>query len=228
MINYIKETLSKQKMYLLHKRIPIQIIHSLPKHIDIKEVIKIIEDKISHTFFIKTQIESILIGQFKHLIDRNIQASYEGGTIYLSNHENNLNITEIQLAKDITHELAHAVHDFASLSIFGDGALESEFLSKRRALGNLLELEGYDIQHYDFHNVEYDERFDEFLFREVGYDELSTLTIGLFDSPYSATSIYEYYSNGFEDYFFGDIAYMKNISKELYNRVRLSLSYLKE
>lgn len=228
MKDYIKKRLGEQKLFLLYKKIPIQIIQPLPSHINIQEVIDIVENKIPSIFFTHTNIESIYVGKFKHLINRKLQASYEGGTIYLSNHDDNPNIDALQIAKDITHEVAHAVHEVVGLGIFGDRLLESEFIGKRRALGNLLQMEGYDIQHYDFYNVEYDERFDEFLFKAVGYKELSTLTIGLFDSPYSATSIHEYFANGFEDFFFGDIAYMKNISEELYNKVESSSTYLKE
>lgn len=228
MEDFIKQRLSEQKTFLLFKKIPIHLLQPLPSHINVQEVIDIVENKLPSIFFTHTNIESIYIGNFDHLSDRSIQASYEGGTIYLSNHENNPKVDALQLAKDITHEVAHAVHEVAGLGIFGDGSLESEFIGKRRALGNLLSMEDYEIEHYDFYNVEYDERFDEFLFKEVGYDQLSMLTVGLFDSPYSATSIFEYFANGFEDYFFGDIAYMKNISEDLFTKVESCETYLKE
>ena len=52
---------------------------------------------------------------------------------------------------------------------------------------------------YDF--TEYNKKFDNFFANEVGYPTLLSLTMGLFVSPYGATSIQEYFANGFEKYF---------------------------
>ena len=53
----------------------------------------------------------------------------------------------------------------------------------------------------------------------VGYPTLLSLTMGLFCSPYGATSIQEYFANGFEKYFTESPEYVKNISPILYKKI---------
>jgi len=67
------------------------------------------------------------------------------------------------------------------------------------------------------------DEFDEFLFNHLGYDSLSSLTPGLFLSPYSVTSLREYFANGFEEYINGDSNYLKEISPVLFNKLELFL-----
>ena len=69
-------------------------------------------------------------------------------------------------------------------------------------------------------DVEYRDAFDHFLYKEVGYPLLSSLTAGLFMSPYAATSLREYFANGFEWFFLKDQqTYLKQISPVLYNKL---------
>ena len=74
----------------------------------------------------------------------------------------------------------------------------------------------YDMRNR-FHS-EYDKYFDQYLYKEVGYEKLVSLTMGLFASPYAATSLREYFANGFEAYFIGDRKGLQNISPVLYNK----------
>jgi hypothetical protein len=67
--------------------------------------------------------------------------------------------------------------------------------------------------------VEYNPKFDRFLADEVGYPLLLTLTLGLFASPYGATSLQEYFANGFEKYYLGDAAVVKDVSPVLYRKI---------
>ena len=41
--------------------------------------------------------------------------------------------------------------------------------------------------------------------------------MGLFASPYGATSLREYFANGFEKYFLGEAQHVKEVSPMLYN-----------
>ena len=59
-----------------------------------------------------------------------------------------------------------------------------------------------------------------FLYREVGYPLMTSLTMGLFVSPYAATSIREYFARGFEEYYLGDRKYLTKISPMVYNKVQ--------
>ena len=63
------------------------------------------------------------------------------------------------------------------------------------------------------------ENFDEFLYKEVGYDLLNRLVTGLFASPYAATSLREYFANGFEYFFCKDSQYLQKISPKLYSKI---------
>ena len=58
-----------------------------------------------------------------------------------------------------------------------------------------------------------------FLYADVGYPLLTSLTMGLFISPYAATSLREYFARGFEEYYIGDRKYLTNISPVLYNKI---------
>jgi len=64
------------------------------------------------------------------------------------------------------------------------------------------------------------EDFDMFLYKEVGYPLLSSVVASLFYSPYAATSLREYFANGFESFFMNkDIGRLKNISPTLYKKI---------
>jgi len=78
-------------------------------------------------------------------------------------------------------------------------------------LKKLLEHEGYNVEGEDFYNLEYNEGFDDFLFREVGYEKIQNFSNGLFLEPYSITSIREYWSTAFEEFFLGDRTYLSKI-----------------
>jgi len=87
-------------------------------------------------------------------------------------------------------------------------------------LYHLLQGEGYDempLVRYEM--MEYNKIFDSFLADVVGYPTLLTLTMGLFCSPYGATSIQEYFANGFEKFFTESPQYVKKVSPVLYQKV---------
>ena len=49
--------------------------------------------------------------------------------------------------------------------------------------------------------TEYSNNFDNLLYFEVGYQVLSSIASNLFYSPYGATSLREYFANGFEAFY---------------------------
>jgi hypothetical protein len=69
--------------------------------------------------------------------------------------------------------------------------------------------------------------FDAFLYKQVGYDKLSLLTAGLFLSPYSVTTIREYFASGFIDYLLDDGIYLEDISPILYRKISKIVETLK-
>ena len=71
----------------------------------------------------------------------------------------------------------------------------------------------------DFEDSEFSKEFDSYLYQDVGYPILVSLTIGLYNSPYAATSLREYFAIGFEEFFIGDQNYLKKISLQIFNKI---------
>lgn len=180
--------------FLFHN---IQVIEQdpLPENIDLQNVLSFIEKRIPQHFL--DALESVYIGDFGFVAEKGFNALYEDGTIYILDVQDN----EEDLLDDFIHEIGHAFENLYALDLYGDGVIESEFLGKRRKLLDILSSLGYNVDSKQFMNCEYDEDFDAFLYQEVGYPKLQTLTNGLFVSPYGATSLREYFANGFEEIF---------------------------
>ena len=89
--------------------------------------------------------------------------------------------------------------------------MEREFLGKRRRLYSVLKAEGFNVSAMFRVKLDYDRGIDEFLYQEVGYGRLNSLVNGLMPSAYAATSLREYFAICFEEYFMGDVHYLKKI-----------------
>ena len=73
----------------------------------------------------------------------------------------------------------------------------------------------------DYINPDYDKKFDMYLYKNIGYDKLRSITHSLFFSPYAITALKEYWANGFENYILGDKQLLKDLSPILYNKLVL-------
>lgn len=178
---------------------PLVLQEPLADSIDLNRVILTLEDKIP--FHLVGELDSVYIGDFSFLKERDLNALYEDGNIYISNDQDD----EADLLDDLVHELAHCVEESFAMDLYGDGTIEEEFLTKRERLQIILENEGHDeIDPAFFSNSDYDRDFDEYLYIAIGYPKLATLTRGLFISPYGATSLREYFANVFEEVFARD------------------------
>ena len=208
---------NRNEFHLLSGQIPIYIINKLPKHIDLKSIIETLEKNIPSSII--NMIEGIYIGDFKELEERNIQAMFKDGVIYLSSFNNVSDVSDEIIAKDICHELAHAVESNMGSDIYADGRIEAEYDGKKRKLVSLLTFEGYHFPRELFFDENLIGDLDAFLYGEIGYDKLFPIISGLFMSPYSITSIREYFANGMEDYLLGDSSYVKQISPILYKKL---------
>jgi len=62
---------------------------------------------------------------------------------------------------------------------------------------------------------------DSYLYDEVGYDRLNFIaaSYSLFTSAYCATSLREYFANGFEYYFLENKKYLKEICPILHSKI---------
>jgi hypothetical protein len=163
-------------------------------------------------FHLTTGIDIIYVGTFPEMIDREINAFYESGAIYVTNDQED----EMDMIDDIIHELAHAVETNNQEIIYGNGKLQREFKIKRRKLFSILE-EMYDVPKDFLNDIEYNEQIDDFLYKKVGYDILNQMVINIFVSGYAATSISEYFARGFEEYFVGKKDELKRISPILFS-----------
>tara|TARA_R110002153_G_scaffold6483_6_gene29580 strand:+ start:5374 stop:6054 length:681 start_codon:yes stop_codon:yes gene_type:complete len=217
MADYIKESSEKaqkkQKEFKLFGDISVFIKDPLPEDIDIRSVLAKLESLIPRYF--ASGLDMIIIGANSEFEERDINAMYRDGAIYVTNFQ----ITEGDLLDDIIHELAHAVEENNGEFLYSDELIFKEFMGKRKRLLDILTQEGYSVDMENSMNAEYNREFDEFLYQEVGYPTLTSLTMGLFASPYGATSLREYFANGFEEYFLGDRNYLKKISPFLYSKL---------
>jgi phenylpyruvate tautomerase PptA (4-oxalocrotonate tautomerase family) len=205
--------MSERRQLPLYESITVFIKDVPPENIQVQAVISDIEKTIpSHLLY---GIDAIYIGQFQDLIDRSVNAVFDNGAIYITNLQDN----NADMLDDIAHEIAHAVETTYGYEIYGDGFLEQEFLGKRSRMKQNLKHHGFDVGEYDFADTEYSKEFDEFLYQEVGYNVLNNLTNHLFSSAYGATSIREYFANGFEHYYLGNPKHVKQTSPVLFGKL---------
>ena len=216
-VNYVK---SRNKSLPEYKFGSLQVIvkDPLPDNINLDNVFKEITSILPPRFV--SLVDVVYVGNFDFFEEREINSLYMDGAIYVSNEQDN----NEDMKDDIVHELGHALeenyHDF----IYDDEKIQDEYFAKLRKLKKFLEHEGFNTESYSFFNIEYDADFDEFLFKKVGYEKLQNLSNGMFLNPYSITSLREYWSTGFEEYFLGDQIYLSKVCPYLFNK----LSFLNE
>tara|TARA_R110000737_G_scaffold324548_1_gene337552 strand:+ start:676 stop:1365 length:690 start_codon:yes stop_codon:yes gene_type:complete len=213
-INYISYSNSNKTEFILFNKVSALIKDPLTNNIQFQNVINKLEKTIpEHLFY---EIDTIIIGQFPELIQRDVKAVYTDGAIYVTNEQK----SEDDLYDDIVHEIAHSLEKPYGLELYGDDKLELEYLGKRQRLLDILRSRGYTIG-YDLDRVpNYVQEFDEFLYFDLGFDNLRSFTRGLFVTPYSVTSLSEYFSEGFEHYLLHDSTYLQKISPVLYDKVK--------
>ncbi len=184
----------------------------LSENIDLSFVFEYIGSRIP--FFFMDGIDIIYIGQFPKMKERDINAYFEDGAIYVTN----LQDDEMDMIEDLIHEISHAVENNHQEFIYGRGALQREFVEKRIRLSQLLS-QKYAVP-ADFNiNFDYDRAIDEFLYRDVGYDVLNQICTNIFPSGYAATSIREYWAKGFEEIFIGDKNRLRSMCPVLYKLI---------
>ena len=211
----IKNSFSNQRafqkeFYLFGKLVYVQ--EPFAGDVSVQDVINEIEETIpSHLF---EEIDTVIVGTFDFLDDRDLEAAYQDGAIYISNKI----ISNRDLLENVLHEMAHSLESSMGYLIYADNRLHSEFLGKRQRLKSILDAKDFDTW-YDFSNTEYNEEFDSFLYKDVGYPVLRSLSDGLFHTPYAVTSLREYWASGVEDYFLGNRDLVKKISPILFNKI---------
>jgi len=193
----------------------------LPENVDPDFIFNYISTRVP--FFLTSNVEMVYIGQFPEMKERDINAFFENDAIYVTNEQDD----EMDMIEDIIHEISHAVEHYNQEFIYGDGNLQREFVAKRKRLSALLS-QKYEVP-ADFNvNFEYDRAIDDFLYRDVGYDALNQICVGIFSSAYAATSISEYWAKGFEELFIGDPSNLRQICPVLYKTLAILIKELKD
>lgn len=183
--------------------------------IDPEEVVNKFESAIpSHLL---SEVEMIIIGTFDEFEERGINAFYDGGTLYVSN----LQDDEADMYDDIVHEISHSIEEPHGYFIYGDKKVENEFLRKRKYLYDVLWGMGYKMPMSIFMNPEYSQDFDMLLYQKIGYGKLIPIVGGVFISPYAATSLREYFATGFTEFYVHPEThdFLQKISPELYRKL---------
>lgn len=213
LINYITEKQKNNKNFYI-KKIKVSISPVLDTQLNIKKLMSMLIKKIPS--FLLSNISSVVVGPTDDLERRQLQGMYKNSVIYLSGQQP----SELEALDDLVHEVSHSVEEVYNELIYSDGKVENEFLRKREKLKNSLEREGFKVDHFDFSNMEYKIKFDQFLYKEVGYSKLGILASNIFYSPYAATSLREYFANGFEAFYMKEnIGLLKTLSPELYKKI---------
>ena len=201
--------------YYVHGNVPLFVVHDLdPEKVNLQKVISKINQKVPKELF--KGVDGIYVAHLPEFDERDINAVYKDDTLYVTNRQD----SDIDMVDDIVHELAHSVEVHFHDQVYGDGDVEYEFLAKRKRLYRILKNEGYPIDLHDFLKPQYDEDFDNYLYSEVGYNALDGFIVGSFLSPYSITSLREYFATSFTDYFVYDREKVKTITPAAYAKIK--------
>ena len=208
---YLKGKKSNQFVY---KNFHVFVKDEFVEPINIRRVIDKVVSRIPKKLL--SNIRNVHIGYFEDLESKNYDAMYKDSSMFVSNHQNN----ELDVFVDFVHEIAHSLEVPFREAIYGDLEIKKEFLIKRRKLHQVLIRNGFKKELSEFLNTSYEEGFDNFLYKEVGYQKLSVMSSAIFYSPYAATSLAEYFANGFEA-LFGDEEFsrLKSVSPRLYKKL---------
>jgi hypothetical protein len=212
--SYIENSSTNAQNRNLYGRIDVIEVHPLESDVDILTTLKRVEEHVPSRLAVN--VEVIYIGDFEFLKEKQVNAAYQDGAIYVSNKQD----SEEDLLDDLVHELSHATEEAFADEIYADGAIRQEFLAKRTSLHQVLGDYGYEPPALDvFVEVEYSELVDTYLYSVVGYEALSQLTMGVFVSPYGATSMREYFANSFEEFVLGEPGNVEKIAPSVFEKV---------
>jgi len=221
MLNYLRESHSRARAnvqdFYTSTGVHVYIKDPLNNDgIDIEKIVAQVEERIPEHLL--SEVEMIIIGWFDEFEERDINAFYGDGCLYISNIQDD----EEDMYDDMMHEIAHSIESPLGYFIYEDQKIKEEFLRKRKHLHDLLWASGFKAPMSFFENPEYNEEFDMFLYKKIGYDKLAALIRGLFISAYAPTSLREYFATGFTEFYLdSDHSYLKRVSPALYEKLSL-------
>ena len=182
--DYILETSNVEKEQVLaFGNIEVEIVRSLPDDVSLAKVLNTIAGLLPKLYY--RGITKIQVGDHPKFADKDFNAMYQDGILYVSPDQDN----EEDMIDDIVHETAHHLEVVALEEVYSDEKIKDEFLKKRKELRYELASEGYGVNEYDFDELKYDDDFDTFLHKRVGYKTIKYLMQYTFVRPYGATSL---------------------------------------
>ena len=217
-MNWLEESVKRSKKLRTHymlKDVDIYIKDQLPDNIDVDFVIRYVAKRLPN--HVLTNIDIIYVGHFQDLVDRDVNALWQNGAIYITNDQDN----EMDMIDDLIHEIAHSNEKQYEQIIYEDGALEREFLLRRKKIAFILKDKDYNLPVGFIYNSNYDKAIDDFLYQDVTYETLWELVPGIFPSPYAVTSLREYWAKGFEQFYMGEQQSLKQFSPVLFSKLML-------
>ena len=215
-MNLLEESVKRSKKLKDHymlKDVDIYIKDRLPEHVDVDFVIRYVAKRLPN--HVLSNIDLIYIGQFQDLIDRDVNALWQNGAIYITNDQD----SEMDMIDDLIHEIAHSNEKQFEQLIYEDGRLEKEFLLRRKKLAYILKDKGFGVPTGFIYNVDYDKNIDDYLYQKVTYDTLWQLVVGIFPSPYAVTSLREYWAKGFEHFYMGKKEDLREAQPVLFSKL---------
>ena len=156
--NSLRTAASQRSEYTMTESIQIYIKDKFKNRIDFGFVIDRVVSTLPHHLL--QEVDTIFVGMFEEFDIRDTNAMYKDGAIYLSSEQDD----EADVIDDIIHEVAHSLEVPYGGVIYGDGDLESEFLSKRKRLYDILESEGLEPDISLFADPEYTQEMDDYLY----------------------------------------------------------------
>jgi len=215
-MNWLDESVKRSKKLRTHymlKDVDIYIKDRLPEGIDVDFVIRYVAKHLPN--HVLSNIDIIYVGHFQDLVDRDVNALWQNGAIYITNDQD----SEMDMIDDLIHEIAHSNEKQYEQIIYEDGKLEKEFLYRRKALAKILVDKGHGTPPGFIYNSDYDKDIDDYLYEKVTYDVLWQLIPGIFPSPYAVTSLREYWAKGFEEFYMGKRESLKTTSPVLFSKL---------
>lgn len=221
---WIHKSIDKSKKlrdhYKMHE-VDIFIKDALPEHVDVDFVFSTISKKVpSHLL---SGVDIIYVGQFDVFKEKEVNAVYQDGAIYVTNNQSN----EMDMIDDLIHEVAHSAEERFTETIYSDNIIKREFLTKRSRLYDLLLSYQYEPPLNVKRTHHYDKDVDIYFYKTVGYEAMWNLINGIFPSPYAATSLREYFAIGFEEYFLNDKRTIAKLCPALFSKLE-EIEYLED
>ena len=214
MKDYILEKVKDTTRHFKFGSVPVMQRDELPENVNTQAIFRSVENLLPAKFF--RGLKGVEIGHQEIFNDRNANALYDDGVFYITHEQDDA----ADLINDIVHEFAHHVEMLYPEELYADQKIKDEFLKKRAQVEFELRSEGYWTKEYDFKNLKYNSELDTFLYKRIGNNLLKLMTTGIFIRPYASISLREYFATGFEAYFLEDKEKLKEISPELFKKIK--------